>query len=57
LTYIVSKNGDVKKNLGTSPFTFAFEKKEPNKKGNQGSFISFPFINKHYISFQQNFKI
>jgi hypothetical protein len=57
LTYIISKNGDVKKKLGTSHVTFPFEKKEPNKKGNQGSFISFVFINKHYISFRPNFKI
>ncbi len=49
------KNEDVKKKLGTSHITFTFEKKEP-KKGNQGSFISFPFINKHYISLQPNFK-
>jgi hypothetical protein len=57
LTYIVSINGDVKKKLGTSHITFPFEKKEQIKKGNQGSFISFHFINKHYISFKPNFKI
>jgi hypothetical protein len=54
---MVSINGDVKKKLGTSHITFPFEKKEQNKKGNQGSFISFHFINKHYISFKPNFKI
>jgi hypothetical protein len=41
LTCIVSKNGDVKQKLGPSHTTFPFEKKEPNKKGNQGSY---PFL-------------